>query len=66
VARIVYQGQYDGVGAAYATATEWVGEHGYRVSGQSWECYLDEPDVREPRTEVFVPCSARSGTKVPD
>lgn len=66
VARILYRGPYDGVAQAYAAATEWVGDHGYRVSGQSWECYLDEPDVREPRTEVFVPCSAKSRTKVPD
>lgn len=57
VARVLYRGDYAGVGEAYASATEWVGAHGYRVSGQSWECYLDEPDVPEPRTEVFVPCT---------
>lgn len=65
VARIVYRGQYDGVGEAYVTAEEWIGEHGYRVSGQAWECYLDEPDAPYPRTAVCVPCSAESGTKVP-
>jgi effector-binding domain-containing protein len=58
VATTLYQGPYDGVSEAYATATEWVGAHGYRPIGQPWECYLDEPDVPQPRTEVFVPCIA--------
>jgi effector-binding domain-containing protein len=59
VARLLYRGRYDGLGEAYVTATEWVEAHGYRVSGPPWECYLDDPDVPEPRTEVFVPCTTR-------
>lgn len=56
VARSLYQGPYEGLSDAYAAATDWVRAHGYRTVGHPWECYLDEPDVPQPRTEVFVPC----------
>lgn len=55
-ARVLYRGPYDGVAAAYEAAEKWVLENGYRPSDAPWECYLDEPDVAEPRTEVFMPC----------
>ncbi len=62
VAHLVYQGPYDGVGAAYEAAVSWVVDNGDQVSADPWECYLDEPDVAEPRTEIFVPFG---GTTVP-
>jgi effector-binding domain-containing protein len=56
VARVVYRGPYDGVGAAYEAVMDSIRESGDVVTGDPWECYLDEPNVPEPRTEVFVPC----------
>jgi effector-binding domain-containing protein len=56
VAHVLYRGPYDGVAAAYEALTDAIRESGDVVTGDPWECYLDEPDVAEPRTEVFVPC----------
>lgn len=56
VARTMHVGSYDGVGAAYEAAIGWLTEEGYVVHGIPWECYLDGPEVPEPRTEVFIPC----------
>lgn len=58
VATTLHTGAYDGVGAAYAAVTSWLAEHGLVQSDTAWECYLDGPEVAEPRTEVFVPCRA--------
>ena len=55
-ARVLHQGPYDGVAGAYEAAEKWVVENGLRPSDAPWECYLDGPDVAEPRTEVFLPC----------
>ena len=55
VAHVVYQGPYDGIGAAYEAAVSWVVGNGDQVASDPWECYLDEPGVPEPRTEIFVP-----------
>lgn len=56
-ARTTHVGPYEGVGAAYEAAIAWLAGQGYEVSGAPWECYLDGPEVPEPRTEVLVPCS---------
>lgn len=56
VARVLHRGTYDTVGAAYEAAVRSIEDSGDRVTGDPWECYLDEPGVPEPRTEVFVPC----------
>lgn len=63
VAHLVYKGPYDGVGAAYQAAVDWVIDNGDQVAADPWECYLDEPGVAEPRTEVFVPFT---GTSLPE
>jgi effector-binding domain-containing protein len=63
VAHVVYQGPYDGVGAAYEAAVGWVVDNGDQVVADPWECYLDEPGVPEPRTEIFVPFR---GTTIPE
>lgn len=60
VATTLHTGPYAEVGAAYDAATGWVAEHGLTASGTPWESYLDDPDVPLPRTEVHLPCSARS------
>jgi effector-binding domain-containing protein len=56
VAHTMHVGAYDAVGAAYEAAREYVVDNGHEPSGPPWECYLDGPDVPEPRTEVFMPC----------
>jgi effector-binding domain-containing protein len=56
VARAMYRGPYDGVAAAYDAVIRSVQDSGDQVAGDPWECYLDGPEVPEPRTEVFVPC----------
>jgi effector-binding domain-containing protein len=56
-ARTLHVGRYDEVGAAYEAATDWLVEEGYEVAAAPWECYLDGPEVPEPRTEVFIPCT---------
>jgi effector-binding domain-containing protein len=56
VARTVHVGSYDTVADAYEAAESYLTDNGYEPRGQAWECYLDEPDVAQPRTEVFLPC----------
>lgn len=63
VAHVVYRGPYDGVGTAYEAAVSWVVDNGDQVAADPWECYLDEPGVPEPRTEIFVPFQ---GTTFPE
>lgn len=60
VARVVYRGPYQGVAEAYEALERWVQDSGDHVAGAPWETYLDEPEVAEPRTEVFAPVA--SGT----
>jgi effector-binding domain-containing protein len=57
VARTMHVGAYGDVGAAYEAAIGWLTDEGYVVTGAPWECYLDGPEVPEPRTEVFIPCA---------
>lgn len=61
-AQTIHRGDYSGVGAAYAAVAAWVQEHGYVATGPPWECYLDGPDVVEPRTLVSLPCRPVGGT----
>jgi effector-binding domain-containing protein len=63
VAYTVHTCAYDGVGAAYAAAFDWLADNGLVVSGKAWERYLDGPDVPRPRTEVFVPCKPMAPTE---
>ena len=46
------------VRASMEAATVLALDDGYRPSGAPWESYLDEPDVSEPRTMVYLPCVA--------
>jgi effector-binding domain-containing protein len=56
-ARVVHRGSYDRLRAAYEAAESWVLENGFALNGDPWELYLDDPEVPEPRTEVFMPCA---------
>lgn len=55
------------LGGALAEVMRVVGEQGLQpagppfgrygvTAGAPWECYLDGPEVPEPRTGVFIPC----------
>lgn len=61
-ARTLHVGSYAAVGAAYEAAMSWLTEEGYVMVGAPWECYLDGPEVAEPRTEVFIPCTSAHPT----
>lgn len=54
---LLYQGSYDGLGAAYEAVEQWVVGQGHTPSGPPWESYLDGPDVPNPRTEICQPYS---------
>ena len=56
-ATAVHHGDYSGVGPTYGGLYAWIAGHGYVPTAQPWESYLDEPDVSEPRTQVYVPCA---------
>jgi len=56
VATTMHVGDYAGVGSAYDAAAQFLTDEGYEVAGAPWECYLDDPEVPAPRTEVFMPC----------
>ena len=56
MARTMHVGSYDDVAAAYEAAMSWLTDEGCVATGDPWECYLDGPEVAEPRTEVFIPC----------
>ena len=56
-ARTLHVGDYAALGGAYDALKGWVVDNGYVPDGEPWECYLDEPGVPEPRTEVFMPCA---------
>jgi len=58
-ARFLYRGDYAGIGQAYAGVEAWVEERDFVSAGRPWECYLDDPGVPEPRTEIYVPCRRR-------
>ena len=55
-ARTTHVGAYDAVAAAYEAAHTYLTDNGYEPSGAPWECYLDDPEVESPRTEVVLPC----------
>ncbi|NKZ91095.1 transcriptional regulator [Rhodococcus hoagii] len=55
VVTTVHAGGYDTVEPAYIALTSWITEHGYLTVGEAWECYLDGPNVPDPRTEIVMP-----------
>ena len=67
VARTLHVGDYGSLAMAYEAVSAWLGDHGYTAAGEPWECYLDEPEVVPPRTEVWFPCRQESsaGTRHP-
>lgn len=59
VAVALHAGGYDDLSATYRALEAWIAEHGYRVAGAPWECYLTDPgqypDMGDWRTEILWP-----------
>ena len=59
VARTVYHGPYEGLGAAWGELGEWIGERGHGPAPDLWERYLSgpeaDPDPETWRTELNRP-----------
>lgn len=59
VARTVYHGPYDGLGAAWAEFGEWIAAQGHTPAADLWECYVSGPETAtDPsgwRTELNKP-----------
>jgi effector-binding domain-containing protein len=52
----MHRGSYATLGETYQAVQDWLAANGYEVTGAPWECYLDGPEVAEPRTLVYFPC----------
>ncbi len=59
VARTVYHGGYEGLGAAWGEFSDWIRKQGLKPSADLWEIYLTDPaTVKDPaayRTELNQP-----------
>ena len=59
VARAVYRGPFEGLGAAWGEFDRWVAANGHAAAGDLWECYVAGPESsRDPadwRTELNRP-----------
>ena len=44
VARTVYQGPYEGLGAAWGEFIAWIAANGYSPAPDLWECYVAGPE----------------------
>jgi effector-binding domain-containing protein len=59
VARVVYRGPYEGLGAAWHAFGSWIKEHGHRPAANLWESYVagpeSGPDPAAWRTELTRP-----------
>lgn len=60
VVTTVHVGAYDRVGDAYDALETYLVNNGYEPVGAAWESYLDDPDVPEPRTKVYLPAKKMS------
>ena len=59
VARTVYRGPYEGLGAAWGEFDAWIAAEGYKTAPDLWECYVagpeSSPDPGSWRTELNRP-----------
>jgi effector-binding domain-containing protein len=44
VAQAVYQGPYEGLGAAWGEFIDWIESNGHQPADDLWECYLVGPE----------------------
>jgi effector-binding domain-containing protein len=66
VARTVYHGGYEGLGAAWGAFDAWLAANGHTSAPNLWECYRVGPesslDPAEWRTELNRPLVGHSAT----
>ena len=59
VAKTVYHGPYEGLGAAWGEFDAWIASHGHAPAPDLWECYVAGPEANpDPvswRTELYRP-----------
>lgn len=55
VARTVYEGSFEGLGAAWGEFGKWIADQGHKPAENLWECYLSGPDPASNRTELNRP-----------
>ncbi|HVX65335.1 MAG TPA: GyrI-like domain-containing protein [Bryobacteraceae bacterium] len=62
VARTVYHGPYEGLGAAWGEFEAWIAANGHTSAPDLWECYVagpeSSPDPAQWRTELSQPLAA--------
>ena len=62
VARTVYHGAFEGLGAAWGEFGNWIAANGHQSAADLWECYLAgpeaSPDPAHWRTELNQPLIA--------
>jgi effector-binding domain-containing protein len=62
VARTVYHGDYEGLGAAWGEFGAWIKANGYTPAPNLWECYVagpeSNPDPATWRTELIRPLTS--------
>jgi effector-binding domain-containing protein len=65
VARTVYHGPYEGLGAAWAEFNAWIAAQGHTAGPDLWECYVagpeSNPDPATWRTELNRPLTGYAG-----
>ena len=59
VARTIYHGGYEGLGAAWGAFMRWIAAEGHRPAADLWECYVAGPESGDDpstwRTELNKP-----------
>ena len=58
LATTVHVGSYDGLPAAFHAVIDWAAKNDLTIAADPWECYLDGPEVLNPRTKVCFPVAA--------
>ncbi|MGH7712735.1 MAG: GyrI-like domain-containing protein [Gemmatimonadaceae bacterium] len=62
VARTVFHGSYEGLGAAWRELDAWIADEGHTPAADLWECYVagpeSNPDPATWRTELNRPLTA--------
>ncbi|MBC7821777.1 MAG: AraC family transcriptional regulator, partial [Planctomycetaceae bacterium] len=62
VARTIYHGPYEGLGAAWGEFVEWISANGHTPAPNLWECYVAGPESNSDpatwRTELNRPLTS--------
>ena len=64
VARTIYHGEYEGLGAAWGEFDAWIAANGHKPASDLWECYVagpeSNPDQATWRTELNRPLTDKA------